>query len=87
MKSSGAVIEEASIAAGRQWLVLVVAIATWINTFFTKVDPKRGQSLWWFRGWFLLACSESFLLAVGVIVVCCDLSGFVMVPVFSCFLS
>lgn len=84
LKSSGAVIEEASIAAGRQWLVLVVAIATWINSFFTKV---KGQSLWWFRGWFLLACSESFLLAVGVVVVCCDLSGLLRFPVFSCFLS
>ena len=37
------------------------------------------QHLWRFPGWFLLACSELFLLAVGVVVVCYDLSGFVTV--------
>jgi hypothetical protein len=42
---AGAVIEEASIAAGRQWLVLVVAIVPWRGsaggTSMAMRDTKR----------------------------------------------
>ena len=70
LKSSGAVIEEASIAAGRQWLVLVVAIATWINTCGGFLVGSSSL---------VLSCSCWLLGLLYVVVVCCDLSGFVTV--------